>query len=110
MKYPLIIMFLLVTHLTHAQLNPYEKINRTLDSPVEVQGEEELNEKIEISSFSDSYRLTLNMPDKHNLDINFKNFEKLISAVYPDSLISGESIVEILESSIPKEYKPVFEQ
>lgn len=97
------------------QTDPYETINKSLETPVEPKllwpwEDDKLDEEFEITDFSASYKLTFSEKENSELVINFTNFEKMISAVYLKEQVSGKFLAEKLEESISKEFEPVFEQ
>lgn len=97
------------------QSDPYDAINRNLESHVESKllwpwEDTDLIKGMRNAEISATYRLSFN--DQHNseLAIDFSNFEKMVSAVYPREEVSGKFLAETLEKSISAEFKPVFEQ
>ncbi|EOZ92125.1 hypothetical protein A33Q_4218 [Indibacter alkaliphilus LW1] len=98
-----------------AQSDPYEEINKRLETPVESKllwpwEENDLKKGMKMSEMNATYRLAFNDQNKSELAIDFKNFEEMVSAIYFKDQVSGKILAETLEKSISDEFKPVFEQ
>jgi hypothetical protein len=111
----LTVAFLVLINLSgFGQTEPYETINKNLETPVEAKllwpWEDELLKDANVSDFSASYKLRFSEKENSELVIDFKNFEKMVSAVYLKDQVSGKLLAEILEKSISDDFEPVFEQ
>ncbi|AFL84022.1 hypothetical protein Belba_1401 [Belliella baltica DSM 15883] len=112
----LTVAFLVLSiHSGFGQTEPYETINKSLETPVEPKllwpmEEIDLIPELKSVEINVTYKLSFNDPNKSELSIDFNQFEKMVSAVYLKDQVSGTLLAEILENTISDEFKPVFEQ
>ncbi|MFN3802392.1 hypothetical protein [Belliella pelovolcani] len=112
----LTIAFLVLINLNgFGQTEPYETINKSLETPVEPKllwpmEETNLIPGLEKAEIKVNYKLQFNDANKSELSIDFDQFEKMVSAVYQKEEISGKLLAEKLEQSISQKFELVFEQ
>ncbi|MCH7397425.1 hypothetical protein MM236_05470 [Belliella sp. DSM 107340] len=104
----------LIMQSAFGQKDPYDAINMQLEKPVDAKllwpWENDLLKDANVTEFSAYYKLIFDEKDNSELVIDFKNFEKLVSATYLKNQVSGKFLAELLRESVSDNYIPVFEK